>query len=96
MNNMREGEPCSHQGCLNHISHPCEGCGRIGGRYILYFAIESYKYGLSITYDGDKHKIMFGGTCSHCGEYFEDGDISLYCRKCTKTGERLRNERLYI
>ena len=28
---MRDGEPCSHKGCLNHISHPCEGCGRVGG-----------------------------------------------------------------
>lgn len=23
--------PCSHKGCLNHLSHPCEGCGRIAG-----------------------------------------------------------------
>lgn len=29
---LRDGEPCSHRGCLNHISHPCEGCGRIGGK----------------------------------------------------------------
>jgi hypothetical protein len=26
-----DGEPCGHPGCLSHISHPCEGCGRIGG-----------------------------------------------------------------
>ena len=26
-----DGQPCGHPGCLNHISHPCEGCGRIGG-----------------------------------------------------------------
>lgn len=29
---LRDGEPCKHPGCLSHISHPCEGCGRIGGR----------------------------------------------------------------
>jgi hypothetical protein len=29
----KDGEPCSHPGCLSHISHPCEGCGRTGGRY---------------------------------------------------------------
>lgn len=29
---LRDGEPCNHPGCLSHISHPCEGCGRIGGR----------------------------------------------------------------
>lgn len=26
-------EPCHHQGCLQHLTHPCEGCGRIGGKY---------------------------------------------------------------
>lgn len=29
---LRDREPCSHPGCLSHISHPCEGCGRIGGK----------------------------------------------------------------
>lgn len=29
---IKDGEPCNHTGCLNHISHPCEGCGRIGGK----------------------------------------------------------------
>lgn len=28
---LRDGEPCGHPGCLNHISHPCKGCGRVGG-----------------------------------------------------------------
>lgn len=23
--------PCSHTGCFHHITHPCEGCGRIAG-----------------------------------------------------------------
>ena len=26
-----DGKPCNHPGCLNHVSHPCEGCGRIAG-----------------------------------------------------------------
>jgi len=30
--NLPDGVPCKHPGCLSHISHPCEGCGRIGGR----------------------------------------------------------------
>lgn len=29
-------QPCEHKGCLNHISHPCEGCGRIGGDGVIY------------------------------------------------------------
>lgn len=32
---MRDGEPCSHKGCLSHITHPCERCGRIGGKRIM-------------------------------------------------------------
>jgi len=26
---VKPGQPCSHPGCANHITHPCEGCGRI-------------------------------------------------------------------
>jgi hypothetical protein len=26
-----DGVPCGHPGCLSHVSHPCEGCGRIAG-----------------------------------------------------------------
>jgi len=29
---LKDGEPCSHPGCLMHISHPCEVCGRIAGK----------------------------------------------------------------
>lgn len=29
---INPGEPCAHEGCLNHVLHPCEGCGRIAGR----------------------------------------------------------------
>jgi len=30
---VAEGEPCGHLGCLNHVSHPCEGCGRVAGKW---------------------------------------------------------------
>jgi hypothetical protein len=29
---LPDGVPCTHSGCLNHMTHPCEGCGRIAGR----------------------------------------------------------------
>jgi hypothetical protein len=29
---LEDGKPCSHPGCLHHRTHPCEGCGRIGGK----------------------------------------------------------------
>ena len=28
---LEHAPSCSHPGCYNHISHPCEGCGRIQG-----------------------------------------------------------------
>jgi hypothetical protein len=28
---LKLGEPCGHPGCLSHVTHPCEGCGRIAG-----------------------------------------------------------------
>jgi len=31
----RNREPCEHPGCLNHITHPCDGCGRIAGQKVL-------------------------------------------------------------
>lgn len=24
----KDGEPCKHSGCINHITHPCEYCKR--------------------------------------------------------------------
>lgn len=33
---LPDGVPCDHRGCLHHITHPCEGCGRIGGRSAEY------------------------------------------------------------
>ena len=32
--------PCYHKGCLNHISHPCEGCGRVRGQGNYYTPIK--------------------------------------------------------
>ena len=32
LESLLDGVPCDHPGCLSHISHPCEVCGRIAGR----------------------------------------------------------------
>jgi hypothetical protein len=29
---FEDGEPCPHPGCKNHITHPCEVCGRIAAQ----------------------------------------------------------------
>lgn len=36
MRQLPDAVPCDHAGCLSHLSHPCEGCGRIGGRRPIY------------------------------------------------------------
>jgi len=36
LENLEEGQPCKHPGCLSHVSHPCEGCGRVAGRGKTY------------------------------------------------------------
>jgi hypothetical protein len=39
---LRDGKPCTHPGCLKHVTHPCEGCGRIGGQYPKGIATNIY------------------------------------------------------
>lgn len=34
-----DGVECEHRGCKNHISHPCEGCGRKGAVGVAYIRI---------------------------------------------------------
>ena len=31
---LPDGVPCNHPGCLHHVTHPCEGCGRIAGHSV--------------------------------------------------------------
>jgi hypothetical protein len=35
----KNGQPCNHKGCLSHITHPCEGCGRIAGKGNAYIPL---------------------------------------------------------
>ena len=41
----KDGEPCSHYGCLNHISHPCEEYGSRG--VILKSSMECIQNGVN-------------------------------------------------
>jgi hypothetical protein len=78
---MRDGEPCSHRGCLNHISHPCEGCGRIAGKTSTYTLV-----------DGDAN----AWECSECKEWWvlTDGipkdNYMNYCPKCGSKIEEIK------
>jgi protein gp37 len=31
--------PCEHPGCYHHVTHPCEGCGRVGG-YVPFHMLD--------------------------------------------------------
>jgi len=39
--NWKPGQPCDHPGCLSHVTHPCEGCGRIAGGMIPFILDEN-------------------------------------------------------
>ena len=39
MNELKTGVPCGHAGCLNHTTHPCEGCGRIAGGLMEVYSV---------------------------------------------------------
>lgn len=38
-----DGVACGHPGCLNHLTHPCEKCGRISGQSACSEAIREYQ-----------------------------------------------------
>lgn len=37
------GVECGHVGCRNHITHPCEGCGRVGANWEVYVRIDKHR-----------------------------------------------------
>ena len=47
----REGEPCEHPGCLRHVTHPCEGCGRIMGKALGAHAFSYVGLTLETAYE---------------------------------------------
>lgn len=65
---MKRGEPCKHVGCLNHISHPCEGCGRIGGRKLLEIISNDELLELIAKAKGYKPEQLF--TCLENDQFF--------------------------
>lgn len=96
----KDGEPCKHPGCRSHISHPCEGCGRIGARGVVYENIFIEEYLQHVCGDcGQELQIVRPGKyqcvnpkcesiCPECkGEklYSLRGD-DVICWKCNGTG----------
>ncbi len=55
---IKDGVPCEHKGCLNHVRHPCEGCGRKSGRNMTEFNDKMYQ--LKINRNGDMVNISIG------------------------------------
>lgn len=60
LESLPDGVPCDHVGCLSHISHPCESCGRIGGKRLTLRAVDGCKAGRHLVIN-DK------GYCVECG-----------------------------
>lgn len=76
-NYLKDGEPCPHIGCLHHVTHPCEGCGRIAGR-----SSGICKHTSTQGLDGES-----GGWCVDCGKKIYEvetrgcGDCK-HCKDC--------------
>lgn len=51
---LQEGEPCHHPGCLSHVTHPCEGCGRVAGRMPM-------KIGWRYNWKGQPERLIYIG-----------------------------------
>lgn len=71
---LRDGEPCKHPGCLSHLSHPCEGCGRIGGKKIILTSNPSPNNYLKELWDKSK---------DITSEYFAAPTEQINCQTCT-------------
>ena len=44
----------------------------------IELAIKSSEFGIYITYDGDRHKVL----CGFCRDYFESEKIEGFCERC--------------
>jgi hypothetical protein len=88
-----DGQPCEHKGCLSHLSHLCEGCGRIGGRGVVYYDEErnmmyilpQVDKSLKIVFDELPCPILsqLGDDfrCKHSKSKVEDMHYIIYCSK---------------
>jgi len=48
----------------------------------IELAIKSSDFGIYITHDGDRHKVLCGTKCGFCRNYFESEKIKGYCERC--------------
>ena len=48
----------------------------------IELAIKSSDFGIYITYDGDRHKVLCGTNCGLCRDYFESEKIEGFCDRC--------------
>ena len=52
---------------------------------------ELSKFGLNVTFDGDRHIVLYGSECNWCGKYFESKNIYPYCDKCVHEWELIHD-----
>lgn len=90
---FKQGVPCGlHKGCLSHVTKPCEGCGRIAGKYIAPWT----DFNCNKIYEGDTIVHPGGSTAKvvHDTSYrndwravYEDGES---CSLCLQVGDKGR------
>jgi len=74
---LRDGLPCGHPGCLSHVTHPCEGCGRIAGwipKELESCPMCGAKGAIKTTMNGGDMEYYVACTrgCVHTGSYYTE------------------------
>jgi len=86
---LERGEPCRHPGCLSHVSHPCEGCGRVGGTITLEEALAIEAENKRLAEENARLKAELAAlkarrceTCRHCKQWTtSDGEPRAACTR---------------
>lgn len=91
-NKFRDGEPCGHVGCLHHINHPCEGCGRIGGKNYSLRAIEWLEFSAHVLNHIETYTVPQYGDKGEdqCTEFSESDFITQMKRYLNRYGKNAR------
>ena len=79
---LNPGEPCGHPGCLSHVTHPCESCGRVGGS-------PRFAQGGFLPRQDDKKRVLLDRgwwKCKKCGAIFEAFSSPPLNHVCQKDG----------
>ncbi len=98
-------DPCRHKGCHSHLTHPCEGCGRVAGqpsRHELIMCVQKIPALIQAIRERDKkiiqlEELLDVARCPNCdgsgGYMVHDGSDcgqAVQCQWCHMTKNALK------